>query len=164
MKRFTEIKKSSVVKNTKVSKIFENISDEEVVAQNIVTKSEPAKFFSKLFEAREMAHIYHLQVRGDEGSHAAHKALEEYYDGVLDLMDDLIEVYQGQYDIVEGYDSIDTSTTGKTDPLEYFIELAEFIKTTRYSAILEEDAHLQAIIDEVLILVYKTVYKLKFTK
>lgn len=164
MKRFTEIKKSSVTKNIKVNKVFENIGGEEVVTQNTVTKSEPAKFFSKLFEAREMAHIYHLQVRGDEGSHAAHKALEKYYDGVLDLMDDLIEVYQGQYDIVEGYDSIDTSTTLKTEPLEYFIELAEFIKTTRYSAILEEDAHLQAIIDEVLILVYKTVYKLKFTK
>lgn len=163
MKRFTDIKKTSN-KNIKVNKVFENISGEEVVTQNIVTKSEPVKFFSKLFEAREMAHIYHLQVRGDKGSHAAHKALEEYYDGVLDLMDDLIEVYQGQYDIVEGYDSIDTSATGKTESLEYFIELAEFIKTTRYSAILEEDAHLQAIIDEVLILVYKTVYKLKFTR
>ena len=161
MKRFTDIKKSKPTK-----RIFEQIEEDNLETPQIgeVTKSEPVKFISKLFESREMAHIYHLQVKGDEGSHAAHKALEDYYEGVLDLMDDLIEVYQGQYEIIEGYDSIDTSSTKTVTHLDYFIELAEFIKSTRYSAILEEDAHLQAIIDEILILVYKTVYKLKFTK
>jgi len=39
--------------------------------------SHPGKLFSKLFESREMAHIYHLQVNGDMGSHAKHIALGE---------------------------------------------------------------------------------------
>ena len=54
------------------------------------------KFFSKLFESREMAHIYHLTVKGEMGSHAAHTALGEYYEGILGFIDEMIEVYQGQ--------------------------------------------------------------------
>lgn len=129
-----------------------------------ITKSEPSKFFSKLWESREMAHIYHLQVRGDEGSFAAHKALNDYYDGILDLIDNMIEVYQGQYEIIEGYDTIDTSSTKTKEKLEYFLELVQFIKDTRYKALLEEDTHLQNIVDEAVALIYKTIYKLKFNK
>lgn len=123
----------------------------------------PAKFFSKLFESREMAHVYHLQVKGDEGSYAAHMALGSYYDGVLEFIDDLIETYQGQYDIIEGYDIIDTNTTRSKDKIEYFKELAEFIKTER-KCISNDDTHLHNIIDEVVALVYKTLYKLRFNK
>ena len=54
--------------------------------------SNPSKFFSKLFESREMAHIYHLQVNGEMGSHAKHTALGDYYEGVLGFVDDLIEI------------------------------------------------------------------------
>lgn len=130
---------------------------------NTLIKSEPAKFVSKLFESREMAHIYHLQIKGD-GSYAAHKALDEYYSGILDLIDSLIEIYQGQYDIIENYDIIDTSNTNNIDKIEYFTNLAQFIKDTRYTAILKEDTHLQNIIDEIVALIYHTLYKLKMLK
>ena len=119
--------------------------------------------FSKLFESREMAHIYHLQVNGEQGSHAAHTALNEYYDGILDLIDTLIETYQGQYGIVDGYDVIDTNTTRTKEKLEYFEGLVEFVKHGR-KAISAEDTHLQNIVDEVVALIYRTLYKLKFTK
>ena len=125
--------------------------------------SHPAKLFSKLFESREMAHIYHLQVNGDPGSHAKHTALGEYYDGVLGLIDSIIEVFQGQYGIVEEYDVIDTKETGSKDTIEYFNELARFIKEER-KCINAEDTHLHNIIDEVVALVYRTLYKLKYTK
>lgn len=125
--------------------------------------SNPAKFFSKLFESREMAHIYHLQVKGDMGSHAKHTALGEYYEGVLGFVDDLIETFQGQYGIVEEYDVIDTSETKSKDTVEYFNELARFIKEER-KCINAEDTHLHNVIDEVVALVYKTLYKLKYNK
>lgn len=125
--------------------------------------SYPGKFFSKLFESREMAHIYHLQVNGDMGSHAKHIALGEYYDGVLGLIDDVIEAFQGQYGIVEEYDVIDTSETRSKDTIEYFNELARFIKEER-KCINLEDTHLHSIIDDIAVLVYKTLYKLKYTK
>ena len=123
----------------------------------------PVSLFSKLFESREMAHIYHLQVNGEMGSHAAHTALNDYYDGVLELIDDLIETYQGQYGIVDGYDVIDTNTTRTKEKLEYFEGLVEFVKHGR-KAISAEDTHLQNIVDEVVALIYRTLYKLKFTK
>ena len=123
----------------------------------------PVAFFSKLFESREMAHIYHLQVNGEQGSHAAHTALNEYYDGVLDFIDDLIETYQGQYGIVDGYETIDTNETRTKEKVEYFEGLVEFVKHGR-KAISAEDTHLQNIIDEVVALIYRTLYKLKFTK
>lgn len=119
--------------------------------------------FSKLFESREMAHIYHLQVNGEQGSHAAHTALNEYYEGVLDFIDDLIETYQGQYGIVDGYETIDTNETRTKEKVEYFEGLVEFVKHGR-KAISAEDTHLQNIIDEVVALIYRTLYKLKFTK
>jgi len=123
----------------------------------------PVSLFSKLFESREMAHIYHLQVNGEQGSHAAHTALNEYYEGVLELIDDLIETYQGQYGIVDGYDVIDTNTTRTKEKVEYFESLVEFVKHGR-KAISAEDTHLQNIVDEVVALIYRTLYKLKFTK
>lgn len=132
--------------------------------QEVKAEGSPVKFFSKLFESREMAHVYHLQVRGDQGSHAAHVALGEYYEGVLDLVDELVEVYQGQYDIVEGYDIIDTNVTKDLDRLEYFKNTVEQIKKSRYVSLKEEDAHLQAIVDEVINLMYKLIYKLRFNK
>lgn len=124
--------------------------------------SEPCKFVSRLFESRQMAHVYHLQAK-NEGSYAKHKALEEYYEGILELTDELIEVYQGQYEIIEDYETIKTENR-QEEPVQYFIEIAEFIKSTRKLAFLEEDTHLHNIIDEMVALIYKTVYKLKYLK
>ena len=135
---------------------------EIAISQGEVTKSEPAKFVSKMFESREMAHIFHLQAVGD-GSYAKHKALDTYYKNILELIDTLIEVYQGQYDIIENYETID-SNSNKMEAVQYFIELAEFIKSTRKIAFLEEDTHLQNIIDEMVQLMYQTLYKLKNLK
>lgn len=125
--------------------------------------SNPVKLFSKLFESREMAHIYHLQVNGEEGSHASHVALNTYYEDILELIDTLIETYSGQYGIVDGYDIIDTNSTRTKDKVAYFEDLVEFIKYSRKS-ISAEDTHLQNIIDEVVALIYRTLYKLKFMK
>jgi DNA-binding ferritin-like protein len=129
-----------------------------------VTKSDPAKFFSKLLESREMAQVYHWQVKGDEGSHSAHIALNEYYDAIIEYIDELVEVYQGQYDLIEEYDVIDTKETKTKDKIEYFQEVVQFIKDTRYKAILEEDTHLQNTIDEVVATIYKLLYKLRFNR
>lgn len=145
----------------------ENVEKEETKSE----KSEAVKFFSKLFESREMAHVYHLQVKGDMGSHAKHVALQEYYEGddegeggVLESLDGLIEMYQGQFGIIEGYETIDTSSTMSKDPIEYFTELAEYIKTERHNCFDKEDTHYFNLIDDVLVLIYQLLYKLKYTK
>lgn len=127
------------------------------------TSCTPIKLFSKLFESREMAHVYHLSVKGDPGSYASHVALNEYYDGILGLIDELIESYSGQYGVVDGYETIDTSSTTSKEKIAYFEELAKFIKEGR-KCISVEDTHLHNTIDEMVGLTYRTLYKLKFTK
>ena len=44
-----------------------------------------------------MAHMSHLQTK----SYAEHKALNEFYDEIVDLADDLAEAAQGQYGILD---------------------------------------------------------------
>lgn len=122
-----------------------------------------SKFISKLLQSREMAQVYHWTVNGDMGSHASHLALESYYDGVIGFIDEIVEVYQGQYDLIEEYDVVDTSETKSKDKVEYFKSVAAFIKTNR-NAFSTEDTHIHNIIDEVVALLYKTIYKLRFNK
>lgn len=144
----------------------QNMIEQEIVDQssNETTLSGASKFFSKLFESREMAHVYHLSVKGDMGSYAAHVALGAYYEGILEFIDDLIEIYQGQYGLVENFEIIDTTSTKTQTPIEYFEDLVSFVKSERNNSLSAEDTHLQNIVDEVIALIYKTLYKLKFNK
>ena len=169
---YEEMSKDDLVKMLQGQKNSEKEAQSEVEEENVNVEekpeilgegSNPSKFFSKLFESREMAHIYHLQVNGEMGSHAKHTALGDYYEGVLSFIDDIIEIWQGQYGIIEEYDTIDTTETKTKDTIEYFNELARFIKEER-KCIPAEDTHLHNIIDEVVALVYKTLYKLKYNK
>ena len=172
MKKFSTIRKVYEAEEMALANLPQNIQQPEEVGKIEQPEPQPetqegagspASFFSKLFESREMAHIYHLQVNGEQGSHAAHTALGEYYDGILDFIDTLIETYQGQYGIVDGYDVIDTNDTRTKEKIEYFEGLVEFVKHGR-KAISAEDTHLQNIIDEVVALIYRTLYKIRFLK
>lgn len=139
--------------------------NQQETQQNQETSSnvDISKYFSKLFEARQMAHIYHLQVKGEPGSHAAHTALGDYYSSLLDFLDNIIEVYQGQYGVIESYEPIDTKETTSKDKIAYFEELVNFIKTEK-KCINSEDSHLLNIVDEIVALTYSLLYKLKFNK
>jgi hypothetical protein len=128
-----------------------------------VDSNDVSTFISKLLESREMAQVYHWTVKGDMGSHAAHLALEAYYDGVIGFIDDIVEIYQGQYGIIEGYDVIDTTDSKSKDRLDYFKETVEFVKSAR-KCIKAEDTHIHNIVDELIALQYKTIYKLTYNK
>jgi hypothetical protein len=132
---------------------------EEVKAEGSVVK-----FFSKLFESREMAHVYHLTVKGEEGSHAKHLALGNYYESVIGMIDELVEVHQGEFEVIEGYESIDTSSAKSTDAIKYFQDLAEFVKKERKVCFEADATHYFNIIDDIMVLIYKTLYKLKYNK
>jgi DNA-binding ferritin-like protein len=140
-------------------------SEEEEKSENSETpgSNDVSKFISKLLESREMAQVYHWTVKGDMGSHAAHLALEAYYSGVIEFIDDIVEIYQGQYGLIEGYDIIDTTDSKSKDRLDYFKEAVEFVKSER-TCIKAEDTHIHNIIDELIALQYKTIYKLTYNK
>ena len=113
------------------------------------------KFISTLFASRTQAHISHLQTN----SFAAHKALNEYYDGIIDFVDGLAESFQGRYGIMRGYTS---PTTFKEDDqvITYFEALCKYVESTRQS--LPQDSYIQNEIDNVVALIESTKYKLKF--
>ncbi len=140
-------------------------AEEEKSKENSETpgSNDVSKFISKLLESREMAQVYHWTVKGDMGSHAAHLALQTYYEEVIEFIDDIVEIYQGQYGLIEGYDIIDTTDSKSKDRLDYFKEAVEFVKSER-TCIKSEDTHIHNIIDELIALQYKTIYKLTYNK
>lgn len=158
MKKFSNFKKNNLLK--------ENVKEDNIEQKELAkeSKSDVSTFLSKIFEARQMANVYHLKVKGEIGSDATHVALNSYYDDILDLLDTLVETYIGQYDVIEDYDIIDTKVSNDKETVEYFIELNSFIKENRYNSFQEEDSHLQNIIDEIVALTYRLIYKLRFTK
>jgi DNA-binding ferritin-like protein len=111
-----------------------------------------------LMQSRNQAHIYHLQVQG-MGSYAAHKALNNYYEEIVDLVDSIAESYQGRYGIITGYKMADTIREDNNARM-YFDGLGKFVETVRKQ--LPQDSYLQNQVDEVVALIEGTKYKLKF--
>lgn len=112
------------------------------------------EFLSRLLHSITVTHMYHLKSR----SYAEHKALGAYYEGVSDIIDSLIEAYQGKYGLVENY-ILDAGDMPES-PLEYMISLSEFVKTGRADFV--QDSEMQNIIDEIASLIDSTLYKLRF--
>ena len=112
-------------------------------------------FIGTLMQSRNQAHIYHLQT----SSFAQHKALQEYYEGIVDLIDGLVESFQGRYGILRGY-KMAGSIKEDENALMYFEGLAKFVETIRTQ--IPQDSYIQNQVDEVVDLVESTKYKLKF--
>ena len=108
----------------------------------------------KMFEARQVAHNCHLRTK----SFAEHKALQGFYEGVLDLADEFTETYQGQYGLVGDFE-LDVNPVG--DVVEYLEDCSKLFSVGRDSL---KDSHLKNIMDEVVSLTYRTLYKIKFLK
>lgn len=111
---------------------------------------------SGLLHSRTQIHIYHLQTK----SFAVHKALNDYYDGVVDIFDGLVESYQGKHGIIENYkcDGYDNYSSVNS-VIEYLQKLDKTIEGSRKSV---KESFIQNQIDTVQELIYSTIYKLKF--
>lgn len=117
-----------------------------------------ALFIGTLMQSRNQAHIYHLQTEG-QGSFATHKALEGYYEEIVDLIDGLVESYQGRYGILRGY-RMEGTIKEDGNPTLYFEGLCKFVEVIRTKV--PQDSYIQNEIDNVVKLIESTKYKLKF--
>jgi DNA-binding ferritin-like protein len=118
------------------------------------------KLISTLMASRDQAHIFHWQVTG-QGSYATHKALNNYYDAVPDLVDGLVESYQGKHGIVKGYSPAEQySEYDSSTVLKYFKGLASYVERC-YDKLDAKDTYILNQIDNVKELVYSTIYKLE---
>jgi hypothetical protein len=116
-----------------------------------------ALFIGTLMQSRNQAHIYHLQTN----SFAAHKALQEYYEEIIGLVDGLVESYQGRYGILRGYSMLNQIKEDDNAVL-YFEGLCKFVETIRTKV--PQDSFIQNEIDNVVNLIESTKYKLKFLR
>ena len=109
-----------------------------------------AKAIGIMFAGRTATHIMHLKTK----SFAEHKALNEFYDGIVDLADDLAEATQGQYGLL---DIPFVNLTVSKDSVAFLKgQLAELDKIM---AGVDED-YLMSIYQEVQKLYRSTIYKL----
>lgn len=110
-----------------------------------------------LFLSRDIAHREHLKTT----SYAAHVALQEFYEGIIPLADQLAETYQGRYGAIknipylkpEGEDNV-------ADELELQLEEIESLRQEVFGKGWKDTA-LQNIVDEIVSLYLQTLYKLR---
>lgn len=114
-----------------------------------------------LLHSQSQVHIFHWQTKS-QSSFSEHKALQEYYEGIDGLVDNIVESYQGKYEIITGYKTIKTVDYKSTEQvISYFKELDENIEKNRTSV---KESYIQNQIDGVQELIYSTLYKLRFLK
>ena len=122
------------------------------------SSSKAEELVNYLFKTRDLVHFAHLKVQGP-GAYAAHKALNEAYDYLLDFADDFAEMLQG----IEGRIlnlSISASSSEVTDPVMMFqgcVKYLTAIKGNYTSDIINK-------IEELIGNLNQTIYKLKFLK
>lgn len=115
-----------------------------------------ALLIGTLLQSRNQAHIFHWQVEGI-GSDAAHRALGAYYEGIVGLVDGIVESTQGRYGIIRGYKMAGTLKEDGSY-VTYFEALSKFVEMTRTQ--IPQDSYIQNQIDEVVDLIETTRYKL----
>ena len=113
-------------------------------------------FVGILFLARDVTHSVHLNTR----SYSKHKALQKFYENIIDLADSFAEAYQGRHGLIG---PISLMSAKKTSNVIEFLEsqLAE-IESVRYDVCEKADTSLQQLIDNIIELYLSTLYKLRF--
>lgn len=117
------------------------------------------QFIAVLFLARDLAHRAHLRTTG-KNSFAHHEALGEFYPAVIDYADELTETYQGCKLKLIDIPLLDNEFTGEIK--ESMQAQLKWLKANRYKAVEKEETHMQNIIDEIIALYDRTIFKLHF--
>jgi len=143
---------------TKKDLINKGFSSESILEQKENKTSDFVDMVSMLLHSRTQVHTLHLQTK----SYPEHIALNEYYDGIGDLVDGIIESYQGKYDIIQGYKSYDLVNYKSTEStINYLKGLDDKVQKLRGCC---KDTFIQNQIDNVNELINSTLYKLRFLK
>jgi hypothetical protein len=147
-----------IYKNKNV--IIEEMEEEDDINQDVDNEggSSMVELVSKLLNSRNQVHIFHLQVK----DYAQHMALNGYYDGIGDLVDGVVESYQGKYDVITGYSSEEYKDFDSNETvISYLKGLANDVESVRKQT---KESFIQNQLDTISELLYSTIYKLRFLK
>ena len=112
------------------------------------------ELFGTLLQSVTEAHKKHLMI----GKYSEHKALNEFYDEMPDLVDDLIEHYQGARGKVDGFENL--LNADDMDAIEYLEELKEMCEDAKETFFDDTDG-LTSDIDNILGQIASTLYQLR---
>ena len=111
-----------------------------------------------LLNAATIGHVLHLQSR----SYAEHKTLNTFYSELPDLVDSVIEAWQGRHGELVDYPDQMVEVIENRDALEFVNYLKVLLEEERY--VLGEESEIQNLVDEIAALIDSTLYKLTFLK
>ncbi len=113
-------------------------------------------FVGMMFLARDVTHSVHLNTR----SYAKHKALQKFYENIIDLADGFAEAYQGRHGLIGPISLMSAKKTGNV--VEFLQDQLEEIEKGRYDVCEKDDTPLQNLNDGIIELYLSTLYKLRF--
>lgn len=109
---------------------------------------------ARVFAARDAAHRAHWKT----GSFSAHMALGSFYEDVIKSIDEIVEVRQGEKGLIGPFS---VSSEPVSNMTAYLTEEADWIAANR-DAIADGSSAVANLIDGLLAVYRRTVYKLKF--
>jgi len=105
--------------------------------------------------AKQQAIVWHQQTT----SFSEHKTLNEFYDEIADLLDDLSESSAGIFGRLKGYEVYDlVDWTSTDDTIKYYRNCYDWLAEERKTA--PQESFIQNQLDEIAQLLGSTLYKL----
>lgn len=134
----------------------------EILLEGTDIISEESKSFlielvARVFTTRNLLHFEHWNTN----SFAAHMALGDLYDSIVEDVDEIVECYQGKNGLVKTFrtDSIQLPV----DIIQRIKDEAAWVESCR-SHIAGNDSALENLLDNIIGSYYKTIYKLENLK
>jgi hypothetical protein len=115
-----------------------------------------AEFIGLLFLARDVTHSVHLNTR----SYSKHVALNIFYERIVGVADDFAEAYQGRHGLIGPISLHSAKKT--TNVIEFLEDSLKEIEDARYKVCDKDDSTLQQLIDNIVEVYLRTLYKLRF--
>jgi hypothetical protein len=113
-------------------------------------------FMGMLFLARDVTHSVHLNTR----SFSKHEALNIFYNRIVGAADDFAEAYQGRHGMIGPISLMSAKKT--TNVIDFLQDQLDEIEKCRYEVVDKSDSSLQQLIDNIIEIYLRTLYKLRF--
>jgi hypothetical protein len=121
----------------------------------VISSMRPEVYLGQFFQSRDIIHLAHLQTT----SYSEHEALNKYYDGLLGLLDSMIESYFG---CIGKRVNIKIPASDYINAETHLKQFKEYVK--KHRGVLGMDrTDVQNILDEIIALINKTLYLLSLT-
>lgn len=124
--------------------------------KQLASEPSPKEYFQKLFEIRDTLHVTHLMQ--PDRTLATHLALGEIYDGILPIVDGIVEGYSGVTGMVMNIPILATRPTD--NPYEYVSDAYNYV--TGHAGMFP--SFIRNEIDNIAKILAVGMYKMKFVK